>query len=72
MLVVDDDDDIRALLGELLGRAGYDVVATAGGRDGLRALYESRPDVVVLDVSMPDLSGGRCWNGSATSATSQS
>jgi DNA-binding response OmpR family regulator len=57
VLVVDDDDDIRALLGELLGRAGYDVIATAGGRDGLRALYESRPDVVVLDVSMPDLSG---------------
>jgi DNA-binding response OmpR family regulator len=57
VLVVDDDADIRGLLKELLGRAGYDVVESSNGRDGLRALYASSPDLVLLDVSMPELDG---------------
>jgi DNA-binding response OmpR family regulator len=57
VLVVDDDADIRGLLKELLGRAGYDVVESSNGRDGLRTLYSSSPDLVLLDVSMPELDG---------------
>src|ERR671930_501190 len=57
ILVVDDDADIRGLLGELLERASYDVVEASNGRDGLRALYGSSPDLVLLDVSMPELDG---------------
>jgi DNA-binding response OmpR family regulator len=57
VLVIDDDADIRGLLKELLGRAGYDVVESSNGRDGLRALYSSSPDLVLLDVSMPELDG---------------
>jgi DNA-binding response OmpR family regulator len=57
VLVVDDDADIRGLLRELLGRAGYDVVESPNGRDGLRALYGSAPDLVLLDVSMPEMDG---------------
>jgi DNA-binding response OmpR family regulator len=57
VLVVDDDGDIRGLLRELLGRAGYDVVESPNGRDGLRALYGSAPDLVLLDVSMPEMDG---------------
>jgi DNA-binding response OmpR family regulator len=57
VLVVDDDADIRGLLRELLERASYDVVEAANGRDGLRALYGSSPDLVLLDVSMPELDG---------------
>jgi DNA-binding response OmpR family regulator len=57
VLVVDDDADIRGLLRELLERQGYQVTEAANGRDGLRALYASPPDVVLLDVSMPELDG---------------
>jgi DNA-binding response OmpR family regulator len=57
VLVVDDDPDIRGLLRELLERAGYEVVEGATGREGLRALYSSAPDLVLLDVSMPEMDG---------------
>jgi DNA-binding response OmpR family regulator len=57
VLVIDDDADIRGLLRELLERAGYEVAEGANGRDGLRALYATSPDLVLLDVSMPELDG---------------
>ena len=57
VLVIDDDADIRALVAELLGRAGMTVEEAPDGRSGLRALHQSPPDLIVLDVSMPELDG---------------
>lgn len=57
ILVVDDEPDIRFLVAELLRRAGYEVVEAEDGRSGLRAVHDSRPDLVLLDVSMPELDG---------------
>jgi len=57
VLVVDDDDDIRGLVVELLRRAGLDVDQANDGRAGLRAFHQAPPDLVLLDVSMPDLDG---------------
>jgi DNA-binding response OmpR family regulator len=57
VLVVDDDDDIRLLLEELLRGAGYDVAPAKNGRAALRLFYESPTDLVVLDLSMPELDG---------------
>src|SRR5438270_8682071 len=57
VLVIDDDEDIRSLVAELLQRAGLVVDQAADGRSGLRAFHQSAPDLVVLDVSMPDLDG---------------
>src|SRR5438552_1166355 len=57
ILVVDDDEDIRILLRELLGRAGYRVEEAADGRAALRQLFETPPALVLLDVSMPELDG---------------
>jgi DNA-binding response OmpR family regulator len=57
ILVVDDDEDIRSLLRELLERAGYRVEEAANGRSALRQLFETPPALVVLDVSMPELDG---------------
>jgi len=57
VLVVDDDRDVRALVAELLERAGYTVIQAPNGREGLHLLYQRRPDLVVLDVSMPELDG---------------
>jgi DNA-binding response OmpR family regulator len=57
VLVVDDDSDVRTLVTTLLGRAGYLVAEAENGRAALKALYGQRPDLVVLDVNMPDLDG---------------
>jgi len=57
VLVVDDDDDIRLLLEELLRGAGYAVETAQDGRVALRAFHAHPADVVVLDLSMPELDG---------------
>ena len=57
ILVVDDDEDIRVLLQELLARAGYRVDVAPDGRTALRRLYEVPPALVILDVSMPEMDG---------------
>jgi DNA-binding response OmpR family regulator len=57
VLVVDDDDDIRGLVVELLQRAGLEVEQAGDGRAGLRAFHQTPADLVVLDVSMPELDG---------------
>jgi DNA-binding response OmpR family regulator len=57
ILVVDDEADIRELLRELLGRAGYEVAVAEDGRAGLRDLFAAKPDLVILDVNMPGLDG---------------
>jgi DNA-binding response OmpR family regulator len=57
VLVVDDDADIRGLVRELLERTGYVVAEATDGREGLRALHAWRPDLVILDVTMPTLDG---------------
>jgi DNA-binding response OmpR family regulator len=59
VLVVDDDDDIRRLVRTLLERTGATVKDAANGRDGLREFHAWRPDLVVLDVNMPEMDG---WN----------
>ena len=66
VLVVDDDDDIRLLLDELLRGAGYDVTTASDGRDALRTFHENPTDLIVLDLSMPDSTGSRRSTGSAT------
>jgi DNA-binding response OmpR family regulator len=57
VLIVDDDADIRGLLHQLLERAGYEPVEAANGREALRTLYATSPDLVLLDVSMPEMDG---------------
>ena len=57
VLVVDDEADIRKLVAHLLRRSGHEVAEADNGRAALRALHTSPPDLVVLDVSMPELDG---------------
>lgn len=57
ILVVDDDDTTRELLRGMLERSGHDVREAADGRAGLRDLYAAPPDLVILDVEMPELDG---------------
>ena len=58
ILVVDDDDSFRAFLEELLGRTGYEVVSAPNGTRGIECAGEELPDLIILDVMMPDMSGG--------------
>ncbi len=57
VLVIDDEEDIRELMRMLLVRAGHEVSTAPDGRAGLRAFHAAPPDLVVLDVAMPDLDG---------------
>ena len=57
ILVVDDDPDVRMATRDFLSSKGYEVVLAEGGREALRLLDASPPDVVLLDVAMPDLDG---------------
>jgi DNA-binding response OmpR family regulator len=57
VLIVEDDDDVRALVRTVVERAGMEAREARDGAEGLRAFYESRPNLVVLDISMPVLDG---------------
>ena len=57
ILVVDDEDNLRSMLVAALKYEGYDVTQAADGAAGLRAVRETRPDLIVLDVMMPILDG---------------
>jgi len=57
ILVIDDEQGIRNLLDTLLRRKGYDVVLAESGRQGLELFRRERPDVIVLDLKMPEMDG---------------
>ena len=57
VLVVEDDSDIRGLLCDLLERRGLRALGAPDGRAGLRVFHDHRPDLVVLDISIPELDG---------------
>jgi CheY-like chemotaxis protein len=58
VMCVEDDADIRMILEFSLGSVGgYEVLACTGGRDALAKAASFRPDLVLLDVMMPDLTG---------------
>ena len=67
VLVIDDEPQILRALQINLSARGYEVTTAATGAGGLRAAAEQRPDVVILDVGLPDMSGAdvliglRCW-----------
>jgi len=57
VLVIDDDEEHRTLVREILVREGHRVEEAADGAQGLRLFGKSRPDLVVTDISMPGLDG---------------
>jgi len=57
IIVADDEADAVTALKLLLNDEGHDVIGLSKGAEVLRTVEEFRPDVVVLDIAMPDLSG---------------
>lgn len=57
ILIVDDEVAIREALGRKLQREGYSVSLAGDGLEGLRTFHAERPDLVILDIIMPEMSG---------------
>jgi K+-sensing histidine kinase KdpD/CheY-like chemotaxis protein len=57
ILVVDDDDSIRSLLQQELSEAGYLIEQAPNGKAALECIRNNRPDLVILDVMMPEMNG---------------
>jgi signal transduction histidine kinase/CheY-like chemotaxis protein len=57
ILVVEDDADVRRVIVECLGLIGYSVTEAANGAQGLEAMASTRPDLLVVDYAMPDMTG---------------
>ncbi len=57
LVLVEDDPDLSTTLGIALERDGYQVARFSTGRDGLEGILDSPPDLVILDLNLPDLDG---------------
>lgn len=57
VLVVDDEETIRLIFKTRLNAAGYDVVTASSGKEALAAMEQESPDIVLLDVMMPEMNG---------------
>jgi two-component system response regulator (stage 0 sporulation protein F) len=57
VLIVDDDRGLRELYKSELSLEGYEVMAAATGKEAVEILKDSRPDVIVMDIRMPEMDG---------------
>jgi two-component system cell cycle response regulator DivK len=57
ILVVEDQEDLRGVLRDLLGSSGYSVVEAVDGRDGVAKALSERPDLILMDIQLPVLDG---------------
>jgi two-component system, OmpR family, response regulator len=57
LLLADDEDNLRSMLDAALRHSGFEVLSVATGRDALESVRTERPDLLVLDVMLPDLDG---------------
>ena len=57
VLIADDDVDALRLVGMMLERQGYEILAAANGQQALQKAIETQPDLLILDVMMPDMDG---------------
>jgi CheY-like chemotaxis protein len=57
VLIIDDDKNAADLIQVMLEAEGYEVIKTMNGKDGVRLAEEEQPDLIILDLIMPDISG---------------
>jgi two-component system response regulator VicR len=61
VLCIEDHDEMIELIRLILGRRGFEVEGAIGGQAGLRAIREHPPDLVLLDLMMPDMDGWQVY-----------
>lgn len=57
IIIIDDEEDVRGVLKQVLQRAGYDVSVAAGGEEGIEILQKEGADLVITDIIMPGIDG---------------
>ena len=57
ILVVDDEDSVSGLIKSLLTKNGYSVVTASNGEEGLMQAKKTKPDLILMDITMPDMDG---------------
>ncbi len=57
ILLVDDEQDIVFLVKKILEKGGHEVIEAYSGKDALKMIKKDRPDLILLDIMMPDISG---------------
>ncbi|MEE8358273.1 MAG: response regulator [Candidatus Hydrothermarchaeales archaeon] len=62
IMIVDDEEDIRFAVGKMLENAGYRVVEAQDGADCLEKIKKNKPDLILLDIMMPEMSGWQVLN----------
>ena len=62
VLIVEDEEAVRELEKFILENAGYDVMEARDGLEGLTKVEFRKPDLILLDLMMPDVSGGRMFD----------
>ena len=61
ILIVEDEPDVASYLEMLLNDGGYETIIAVNGNDGLEKLEQEKPDLVTLDITMPESSGTRFY-----------
>lgn len=59
LLIIDDQKVLRNFLSDLLSQNGYDTITASKGQEGLECIFNEMPDLVLLDISMPDMNGDK-------------
>ena len=57
ILLIEDEQEIRRFLRVSLGSHGYQLVEAAGGNDGIMKAASQQPDLIILDLGLPDIDG---------------
>lgn len=57
LLIVDDDEDVREMMQDVMERRGYEVIAVDSGADALALLAYDMPELILLDLEMDDING---------------
>jgi two-component system cell cycle response regulator DivK len=57
ILVVEDQEDNRRILRDLLGNAGFELIEAESGEDALAAVVTRRPDLILMDIQLPQMDG---------------
>jgi len=57
ILIVEDQEDNRTILRDVLSTVGYELIEALNGKDGVRLAQSERPDLILMDIQLPEMDG---------------